>query len=151
MFFLLMHFISFIVILTLISYAMLLLLLFLFLSYHQSYHILFPYGVGCCCTGAWVNVMKDPVTDTGKRSKTGRVTLFHDKATGSSFWIIYIPFWSISSPRTTIWYRISSFYPVLSVGLQSLIALFVFLHLLYCLCCTYCHFSVSKQAHTLVG
>ena len=38
----------------------------------------------CLLTGAWVNVMKDPVTDTGKRSKTGRVTLFHDAATGDT-------------------------------------------------------------------
>ena len=50
----------------------------LLLSFHPSMFFVW------CCTGAWVNVMKDPVTDTGKRSKTGRVTLFHDKATGNN-------------------------------------------------------------------
>jgi nicotinamide phosphoribosyltransferase len=27
--------------------------------------------------GKWVNVQKDPATDSGKRSKAGRVTLWH--------------------------------------------------------------------------
>ena len=32
--------------------------------------------------GTWINVQKDPVTDHGKKSKAGRVTLFKDAATG---------------------------------------------------------------------
>jgi nicotinamide phosphoribosyltransferase len=35
----------------------------------------------CCaikCNGKWINVMKDPITDPGKRSKAGRLVLIHD-------------------------------------------------------------------------
>jgi nicotinamide phosphoribosyltransferase len=32
--------------------------------------------------GAWVEVYKDPITDTGKRSKRGRVTLYFDEGRG---------------------------------------------------------------------
>ena len=35
--------------------------------------------------GKWVDVFKDPVTDSGKRSKKGRLMLYRDKETGELF------------------------------------------------------------------
>jgi nicotinamide phosphoribosyltransferase len=32
-----------------------------------------------CINGEWVNVQKDPITDSGKKSKAGRVTLFKNR------------------------------------------------------------------------
>ena len=32
-----------------------------------------------CIDGEWVNVQKDPITDSGKKSKAGRVTLFQNR------------------------------------------------------------------------
>ena len=32
--------------------------------------------------GAWIDVYKDPITDQGKQSKRGRLTLLRDRATG---------------------------------------------------------------------
>jgi nicotinamide phosphoribosyltransferase len=32
-----------------------------------------------CIDGKWINVQKDPITDSGKKSKAGRVTLFQNR------------------------------------------------------------------------
>jgi len=44
-----------------------------------------------CINDVWVDVQKDPITDTGKKSKAGRVTLYKNKAgeysTGVEDWV----------------------------------------------------------------
>ena len=35
--------------------------------------------------GKWIDVFKDPVTDSGKRSKKGRLMLYRDRETGEMF------------------------------------------------------------------